>query len=80
MSAAEKRFTRKLKVRVARHEMLEARADGRLSRRVPLRAAVTELERALGERRKLRRAMAGMSNLDRAVAQAQLELAQQKGQ
>lgn len=53
MSATEKRFRRYLKTRVAKHEMKEALADGRLKFPVPARVAVHELERALGERRKL---------------------------
>ena len=55
MSKTERRLTRKLLVRVARYEMLEARADGRLPGRIPLRLAVKELKRALRERRKIAR-------------------------
>jgi hypothetical protein len=61
VSATEKRFLRNLRVKVAKAEMLDAVADGRLKQRVPLRIAVHELDRALGERRKLRRSMAGVA-------------------
>lgn len=74
MSATEKRLTRRLLVRVARYEMLEARADGRLKRRIPIAAAVKEVERALRERRKLTKALAGMNALQRTVAEAQAVL------
>jgi hypothetical protein len=74
VSGTEKRFTRRLRVRVARYEMLQARADGRLSHRVPLYAAVHELRRALRARAGLRRQMANINALDLAIMQMQDEL------
>jgi DNA invertase Pin-like site-specific DNA recombinase len=74
VSATEKKFTRRLITRVARYEMLEARADGRLKSRIPLRLAVKELRRALGERRKMARKLASMGALERKVAETQAAL------
>lgn len=74
MSAAERQLTRRLLVKVARYEMLDARADGRLPGRIPLRLAVKELKRALRERRKLARQLAGMNGLERAIAETQATL------
>lgn len=55
MSGTEKRFRRQLITRVARYEMLDARANGILPGRIPFRLGVKELKRALKERRKVRR-------------------------
>jgi hypothetical protein len=74
VSATEKKFTRRLLVRVARYEMLEARADGRLKSRIPLRAAVRELRRALRERRKMARKLENMGELERKIAETQAAL------
>jgi DNA invertase Pin-like site-specific DNA recombinase len=79
MSATEKKFTRRLITRVARYEMLEARADGRLKSRIPLKLATKELKRALRERRKMARKLAAMGALERKVAEAQASLRGESG-
>jgi hypothetical protein len=61
VSAADKKFLRRMRVRVAKAEMLDAVADGRLKQKVPLRIAVHELDRAMGARRKLRTAIQGQA-------------------